>query len=72
MIKKTKELFLHPVKKEIIQNLQNSEGAFYGDIVMDLKYPKYTVLKHLMELKENGYVYKDDDGGKFYVLKNNN
>ncbi|MCF8378236.1 MAG: ArsR family transcriptional regulator [Bacteroidales bacterium] len=67
MLKKTIKYFQHPIKKEILEVLKNEKGAFYGDIVMELNYPKYRVLKHLMKLKNSGEVFKDDDGGKFYL-----
>lgn len=69
MIQKTKELLMHPIKKEILEYLDREEdGAFYGDIVMNLNRPKYTVLKHILELKEAGLVEKDSDGGRFNIL----
>ncbi|MCB2220417.1 MAG: hypothetical protein KQI35_08485 [Bacteroidetes bacterium] len=60
---------MHPIKKEILEYLDREEdGAFYGDIVMNLNRPKYTVLKHILELKEAGLVEKDSDGGRFNIL----
>jgi DNA-binding transcriptional ArsR family regulator len=70
MIKKTKGLFLHPVKKEILEQLEKTNSAFYGDIVMELDHPQNEILKHLIELKENGFVYKGGKGGKFHIVKN--
>ncbi len=67
MIQKTKERLMHPVKKEILEYLDKVDGAFYGDIVMKLGYPKYTVLKHILELKEAGMVDKEQDGGRFSI-----
>jgi len=68
MIQKTKELLMHPIKKEILEYLDEMGGAFYGDIVMKLNYPKYKVLKHILELKEAGLVEKEKDGGRFNLL----
>lgn len=62
--------FMHSIKKEIIHCIEKTNGAFYGDIVRELRYPNYTVLKHIIELKENGYVEKDNDGGKYKLIKN--
>lgn len=62
--------YMHSIKKEIIHCIEKTNGAFYGDIVRELRYPNYTVLKHIIELKENGYVEKDNDGGKYKVIKN--
>ena len=63
---------MHPIKKEILDYLGKKKGAFYGDIVMNFSYPKYTVLKHIMELKEAGKVIKESDGGKFNLVENVN
>lgn len=60
---------LNPIKRRIIRQIRNSEGAFFGDIVRQTKYSSQTVLKHLMDLKVKGYVYKDDDGGRFKMTK---
>lgn len=60
---------MHSIKKEILHCIERSNGAFYGDIVRELRYPNYTVLKHILELKENGYVEKDNDGGKYQLLR---
>lgn len=62
---------MHPIKKEILSYIDQQKGAFYGDIVMNFRYPKYTVLKHIMELKEAGIVIKEGDGGKFNLVSAN-
>ena len=62
---KTNFRYLHSVKKEILQCLESSNGVFYGDIVRKLKHPSDIILKHIMELKEKGYITKDNDGGRF-------
>lgn len=61
---------MHSIKKEILHCIDKSNGAFYGDIVRELRYPNYTVLKHIIELKDNGFVEKDNDGGKYKMVKN--
>lgn len=62
--------YMHSIKKEILHCIESTNGAFYGDIVRELRYPNYTVLKHIIELKENGYVEKDNNGGKYKLCKN--
>lgn len=62
--------YMHSIKKEIMHCIEKTNGAFYGDIVRELRYPNYTVLKHIIELKENGFVEKDNDGGKYKAIKN--
>lgn len=66
----TNQKFMHSIKKEIMHCIEKTNGAFYGDIVRELRYPNYTVLKHIIELKENGFVEKDNDGGKYKLIKN--
>lgn len=60
---------LNPVKRRIMRQIKNNEGVFFGDIVRLTKYSTQTVMKHLMDLKERGYIYKDDDGGRFKLTK---
>ena len=61
---------MHSIKKEIMHCIEKSNGAFYGDIVRELRYPNYTVLKHIIELKERGLVEKDNEGGKYQLIRN--
>jgi len=63
---------MHPIKKEILDYIEKQKGAFYGDIVMNFRYPKNIVLKQLMELKEEGVVFKENDGGKFNLVNATN
>lgn len=67
---KQKEIFMHSVKKDILNVIDDNKGAFFGKIVMRLKYPSRVVLKHLMDLKSKGIVYKDNDGGRYKTGKN--
>ncbi len=55
------------VKKEIMEHLENNDGAFFGGIAMKLRYPNITILKNLLELKSNGLIYKDQDGGRYKI-----
>jgi len=59
--------YANSVKKEILQHLESSDGAFYGDLVRTLNHSSETILKHIMELKEDGYITKDADGGRFKI-----
>ena len=63
---------MHSIKKEILHCIEKTNGAFYGDIVRELRYPNYTVLKHIIELKEKGMVEKDNNGGKYQLVRNGN
>lgn len=58
-------LYINTVKKEILECLEAPNGEYYGDIVRKLSHPSNIILEHIMELKENGYITKDSDGGRF-------
>ena len=58
---------LKKTKHEILDFLQTSNGAYYGDLVMELDRDTLTILEHLIELKKMGMVYKDHRGGKFRI-----
>jgi predicted transcriptional regulator len=62
---KTNFRYLNSVKKEILQCLESPNGVFYGDIVRKLKHPSDTILKHILELKDDGYITKENNGGRF-------
>lgn len=62
-------LFLHPLKREILSLIENSNGAYYGDIVRRMKRSSSVVLRHIMELKQDGYLRKEQRGGKFISLR---
>ena len=68
-IMKSSTLFLHPLKREILHLIENSNGAYYGDIVRKMKRSSSVVLKHIMELKQDGYLKKDRQGGKFLSIR---
>ena len=53
------------IKKDILAFLNSEDGAYYGNMVMELNEDALTLLEHLIELKRQGLVYKDKDGGKF-------
>ena len=58
---------LKKTKQEILDFLQTQNGAYYGDLVMELDSDTLTILEHLIELKKMGMVYKDHRGGKFRI-----
>lgn len=58
---------LKKTKQEILDFLQTRDGAYYGDLVMELDSDTLTILEHLIELKKMGMVYKDHRGGKFRI-----
>jgi predicted transcriptional regulator len=53
------------LKKEILDCIKKKEGAFFGDIVKQLDYSAYTIMRNLIDLKKRGLVFKDNDGGQF-------
>lgn len=66
---KTNFRYLNSVKKEILECLETPNGVFYGDIVRELRHPNETILKHIMELKEEGYITKENTGGRFKLAQ---
>ena len=66
---KTNFRYFNSVKREILQCLESPDGVFYGDIVRELRHPSDTILKHIMELKEDGYITKDNNGGRFKLAR---
>jgi DNA-binding IclR family transcriptional regulator len=59
---------MHTIKKEIIEVIEKNEGAFYGFLVKEIRQPREEILKHLLDLKAKGLVYKDNDGGQFKMV----
>ncbi len=66
---KTNFRYLNSVKKEILQCLESPNGAFYGDIVRELRHPNDTILKYIIELKDDGYITKENNGGRFKLAQ---
>lgn len=64
---KIKNIPGNKIKKEILEFLDSEDGAFYGNLVMELDEDTLTILEHLIELKKMGLVYKDHRGGKFRI-----
>ena len=62
---------MHPVKRKIIKMLRKEDGAFFGEIVMNLKKSQGKTLYHLLDLKSRGIIYKDSDGGKYKLVSEN-
>lgn len=58
------------IDKKILEFLKSSDGAYYGNLIMELDEDTLTILEQLISLKKQGLVYKDNDGGKFRVKKN--
>ena len=63
------KLFKKQIEKEILEYINENDGVFYGDIVKHFNYPANTVLKNLIQLKKQGIVIKDNDGGQFVLTK---
>ncbi len=61
---------MHPVKKRIIKVIKDREGAFFGEILMQLQKSEGMTLHHLLDLKSRGIIYNDNDGGKFKLTDN--
>lgn len=53
------------LNRKIIEFIMKEDGAFYGNLVMELDEDPQTILEHLIHLKKKGLVFKDLDGGKF-------
>lgn len=53
------------VKKEILEYLEKNRGAFFGRMAMGMDYPNRVIMEELIELKNEGLVYKDKDGGRY-------
>jgi len=68
MVNFTMNTIENQTKQEILDYIKKNDGVFYGDIVMHFNYPKNTVLKHLLDLKEEGQIFKDNDGGQFKLI----
>lgn len=56
------------IKKEILDVIEKNEGAFYGLLVKEINQPQNEILKHLMDLKAKGVVFKDNNGGQFKLV----
>jgi hypothetical protein len=59
---------MHSIKKEILDVIEKNEGAFYGLLVQEINQPQEQILKHLMDLKAKGIVFKDNNGGQFKMV----
>lgn len=55
------------IDQKILEFLKSSDGAYYGNLIMELDEDTLTILEQLISLKKQGLVYKDNDGGKFRV-----
>lgn len=53
------------IKEEILEVIKEDNGAFFGRIAMKVRHPKNVVLRHLLDLKSMGLLYKSDNRGKF-------
>jgi DNA-binding transcriptional ArsR family regulator len=65
--KKIKNMLKNPVKKDIMDFLLTENGAYFGDLVMNMDESQLVILEHLIELKKMGWIYKDDSGGRFRI-----
>jgi DNA-binding IclR family transcriptional regulator len=59
---------MHTIKKEILEVIEKNKGAYYGHLVREIRQPQSQILEHLLELKAEGLVYKDNDGGQFKMV----
>lgn len=65
--KEINRIFRNPIKRQIIELLVLDDGAYFGDLVRQINGSHPVILEHLMELKQMGWVYKDNEGGKFRI-----
>jgi len=61
--------FRKQIKKEILDYLDENNGVFYGELVKHFDYPANTVLLNLIQLKKQGLVFKDNNGGQFKLIE---
>lgn len=66
---KSVTLFFHPLRREILNLIENSNGVHFGDIVKNMQRSSSTILRHIIELKKDGFVTKEEQGGKFISLR---
>ena len=59
---------MNQVQKEILEYIEKNDGAFYGRIAQRLRHPNPLILKNLIELKMQGRIYKDSDGGRYKLI----
>lgn len=61
------EILRNPVKKAILELLDETGGCFFGDIVENLNFPYDIILQNLLELKNIGIVSKKSDPSHFVI-----
>ncbi len=61
--------FTKQIKKDILNYIKTNDGAYYGDIAKHLDYPAYKLMRTIITLKQQGKVFKDDNGGQFKLTK---
>lgn len=57
--------FADPVKKAILDFLVKEESSFFGNIVEALPFSYLTILENILELKNNGIVFKKQNPAHF-------
>lgn len=61
------ESLMSPVKREILKTLLNEDELFYGDIVKRTGMEQNTVLRNLIELKQEGVLIKNKKPSTFTI-----
>jgi DNA-binding transcriptional ArsR family regulator len=65
--KEINRIFRNRIKRQIIELLVLDDGAYFGDLVRRINGSHPVILEHLMELKQMGWIYKDNEGGRFRI-----
>jgi DNA-binding transcriptional ArsR family regulator len=69
MKKRLKRLVRSNIKQDIMDYLSTEDGAYFGDLVMNMDESQIDILEHLIQLKKKGLIYKDTKGGRFRINK---
>ena len=65
--RQVRNILKNEVKKDILDFLMTEDGAYFGDLVMNMDQTQINILEHLIELKKMGWIYKDKGGGRFRI-----
>jgi DNA-binding transcriptional ArsR family regulator len=64
----TEEIFANPVKRAILELLNDWNGCFFGDIIENIDFPYDDILQNLLELKNMGIIKKSSEPSKFMIV----
>ena len=61
--------FTKQIKRDIINYIKSNNKVHYGDILKYLDYPAYKIMRTIVNLKQQGKVFKDNNWGQFKLTK---